>query len=42
MMNYNKIGIKNYLKLIKIIKNYHKLLKIIKNYHKLLKIKSSE
>ena len=32
MMNYNKIGIKNYLKLIKIIKNYHKLLKIIKNY----------
>ena len=28
MMNYNKIGIKNYLKLIKIIKNYHKLLKI--------------
>ena len=42
MMNYNKIGIKNYLKLIKIIKNYHKLLKIIKNYHKLLKTKSSE
>ena len=27
MMNYNKIGIKNYLKLFKIIKNYHKLLK---------------
>jgi len=42
MMNYNKIGIKNYLKLFKIIKNYHKLLKIIKNYHKLLKTKSSE